>query len=227
MTRIIAIDNLRGIAFILMFIQHIFYFYDVSKFYETNYAKIPIINISGIIARTLFIFLAGCSIVLNYKNNKKKFLKNKFKRTFEILLHALIITIITYIYYPDFYVRFGILHFIAISSLLCSLIVPYPKLYILFIILFLFKPPKINNFIDTITGASMKYNMMDWFSLFEWIPLMLLGMYFMQNINIENLKLFDNKILNSNNLLTYLGKNTLNLYTLHIIFLIILFKAIN
>ena len=51
-------------------------------------------------------------------------------------------------------------------------------------ILFLFiTPPKINNFVDTITGASMKYNMMDWFPLFEWIPLMLLGMYFIENIN--------------------------------------------
>jgi len=227
MTRINAIDNMRGIAFIFMIIQHIFYFYDVSKFYETNYAKIPIINMSGIIARNLFIFLAGCYIILNYKNNKEKFLKNKFKRTFEILLHALIITIITYIYYPDFYVRFGILHFIGLGGLICSLIAPYPKLYILFAILFLFiTPPKINNFIDTITGASMKYNMMDWFPLFEWIPLMLLGMYFMENVKIENLKLFDNEILNSNNILTYLGKNSLNLYTFHIIFLIILFSTI-
>jgi uncharacterized membrane protein len=106
--------------------------------------------------------------------------------------------------------------------------VPYPKLYILFIILFLFiTPPKINNFIDTITGASMNYNMMDWFPLFEWIPLMLLGMYFIENVKIENLKLFDYKILNTNNLLTYLGKNSLNLYTFHIIFLIILFSIIN
>jgi uncharacterized membrane protein len=67
---------------------------------------------------------------------------------------------------------------------------------------------------------------MDWFPLFEWIPLMLLGMYFMENVKIENLKLFDNEILNSNNLLTYLGKNSLNLYTFHIIFLIILFSTI-
>jgi len=80
MTRIAIIDNLRGLAFIFMIIQHIFYFYDVSTYYETEYSKNIFIDLSGTIARTLFIFLAGCSLVLNYKKNKESFMKNKFKR---------------------------------------------------------------------------------------------------------------------------------------------------
>jgi uncharacterized membrane protein len=228
MTRIIAIDNMRGIAFILMIIQHLFYFYDVSNYYETQLSKNIIIKYSGLIARSLFIFLAGSSLVLNYKKNKKKFIKNKLKRSFEILIHASLISYITYYYYPDFFVRFGILHFIGIASLLCSFIIPYPKLYLFFIFSFLFiKPPKINNFFNTITGASVEFNMMDWFPLFKWLPLMITGMYFTENIDIEKLKLLDLKILNSNNLLTYLGKNSLNLYTIHVIFLIIFFKMIH
>ena len=37
--RINTIDNLRGIAFILMVFQHIFYFYDVSMNYKTSYSS--------------------------------------------------------------------------------------------------------------------------------------------------------------------------------------------
>jgi uncharacterized membrane protein len=227
MTRIIAIDNMRGIAFILMIIQHVFYFYDVSNYYETQLSKNIIIEYSGSIARSLFIFLAGCSLVLNYKKNKKKFIKNKINRSLEILIHAGIISYITFFYYPEFFVRFGILHFIGVASLLCSFIAPYPNLYLFFIMCLIFmEPPKINTFIDTITGASTNFNMMDWFPLFKWLPLMITGMYFIENINIEKLKFLDLKILNSDNLLTYLGKNSLNLYTFHVIFLIIFFNII-
>jgi uncharacterized membrane protein len=228
MTRIIAIDNIRGIAFILMIIQHLFFFYDVSNYFKTNLSNNIIIEYCGSIARSLFIFLAGCSLVLNYKKNKKKFIKNKLDRSLEILIHAGIISYITFLYYPEFFIRFGILHFIGVASLLCSFITPYPKLYLFFIILFLFiQPPNINSFFDTITGASIQYNMMDWFPLFKWLPLMITGMYFIEKINIEKLKFLDLKILNSNNLLTYLGKNSLNLYTFHVIFLILFFKLIN
>ena len=60
--RINTIDNLRGIAFILMVFQHIFYFYDVSMNYTTSYSSINFIDVSGLISRTLFILLAGYMI---------------------------------------------------------------------------------------------------------------------------------------------------------------------
>ena len=222
MTRINLIDNLRGIAFIFMIIQHIFYFYDVSNNHITTYSNNSIIQLFGTIARTLFIFLAGCSIVLNYKKNKKNFKKNKFKRTIEILIHALIITITTYILYPNSFIRFGILHFIGISSIICSFIVPYPKLYILFILFFsLITPPKINTFIDTITGSNAHYNMIDWFPLFNWIPLMLFGMLFTKNFNFDIIKVSENKFL------SYLSNNSLNLYTSHVILFNLFFYKIN
>ena len=222
MVRVELIDNLRGIAFIFMIIQHVFYFYDVSKHYETNYAKNIFVNYSGTIARTLFIFLAGCSLVLNYKKNKDSFIKNKFKRNMEILFHGLIITATTYLLYPEFFVRFGILHFIALASMLCSFIVPYPNTYILFILLFTFiDPPKINPVVDTITGASLNYNMMDWFPLFKWLPLFILGMYFIENVDLDKLQVPQNKFL------SFLSKNSLNLYTSHVVLLLLLFNKIN
>ena len=112
MNRLISIDNLRGIAFIFMVIQHIPYFYDVVHNYETNYSKNIFINYSGKIARYTFIILAGVSLGLFKKKNNK----NRIKRSLIILFHALLISIVTYILYPNYWVRFGILHFIATSA---------------------------------------------------------------------------------------------------------------
>ena len=105
MTRYNSIDNIRGIAFIFMLIHHINYFYDVTNNYSTSYAKNIFVDFSGTIARTIFILLAGVSLTFISKKDK---LKNRFKRSFEILCHALIITFITYLFYPKIFIRFGI-----------------------------------------------------------------------------------------------------------------------
>jgi uncharacterized membrane protein len=196
MSRTILIDNVRGIAFILMVIHHIFYFYDVSNNYSTSFSQNPVVDASGYMARTLFIFLAGVSLSL-FKTSTKK----RANRSFKIAIHALIISLISYLYYPDIFVRFGILHFMAISTFILSFIVPYPKLTILVLFIsILYTPSKINPLLDTITGAMAHNNMMDWFPLFKWLPLMMIGMYAMDNINIEKIKLLDINILKSENL---------------------------
>jgi uncharacterized membrane protein len=66
------IDNLRGIAFLLMIIHHIFYFKDVSTNYSTSYANNIFVKSSGIVARTLFIFLVGLSLSISDNNKKSK-----------------------------------------------------------------------------------------------------------------------------------------------------------
>jgi len=224
MTRYLAIDNLRGIAFIFMIIHHIFYFYDVSNDYITSYSQNKIVDTSGTIARSLFIFLAGISLTLiSNKKDIKKIIKKRLDKSFIIGLHALIISIVTFIYYPTFFVRFGVLHFITITTFLLSFLVPYPKLTLIILVLsILYKPHKINPFIDTITGASVNFNMMDWFPLKPWISLMLTGLVVGQDINLNLL----DKIpyLSSNNLITKIGQNSLELYTGHVLFLIFFYS---
>jgi len=220
MSRIILLDNLRGLAFIFMIIHHIFYFYDVTNNYTTSYAKNIMVDISGTIARTLFVFLAGISLVLLSKN--KNNISKRLKRSLEIAGHGLIITAVTYYFFPKYFIRFGVLHFIALATFLLSFIAPYPKLtFMLFILSLIITIPKINPFIDTITGASVNYNMMDWFPLNKWLPLMILGLMFAQNYNLVELKF--NDFLMKNNFLTLIGQNCLQLYTVHVVFLIVFY----
>ena len=217
--RYLFIDNLRGIAFLLMVIHHIFYFKDVSNGYLTSYADNIFVHTSGTIARILFIFLVGLS--LSISDNK---IKKRIKRSAEILIHALIISFVTYIYYPNIFIRFGVLHFISVASLLGTYFIDKKKLT--FICMFLFiilKPLSVNNsFIDTITGAKINYNMMDYFPLFPWFGLVLAGLFIGKNSDLSKIEKIFNNI--NFNLLTKIGQNCLNLYTAHVILLIIIYN---
>jgi len=236
--RIALIDNLRGFAFLFMIIQHIFYFYDVSTNYRTSYYNNYYIKSSGSIARYLFIFLVGYSLSLSYKNNYK-FYKNRIKKSLLILFHALIISLLTWMLYPEKFIRFGILHFIGVATLLALLIVPYKKLYIIFFFISLYISTQSlyvtnNTIIDTMIGSRIYYQMIDYFPLVQWIPTLILGM-FIESIKINNkhilnlivdnsfLEFFnkDNNIITKN--LSYLGQNCLNLYTIHLIILFLFY----
>jgi uncharacterized membrane protein len=218
--RIHIIDNLRGIAFILMVIQHAVIFYDEA--HNTNYHNIDIIELAGFIARNIFIILAGYSVNLSHKKKDKNILRKRIKRSIEIFLHALIINITTYLLYPDQYVRFGILHFISIGTLLISFIAPYKILtLIIFIASLLYKFPNVNPFINTITGSQVEYHMMDWFPLQKWLPVMLSGLIIGQYVNIDKLKI---PLLEKASHLSLLSKNSLELYTLHFVIFALIAK---
>jgi len=236
MERNLSIDNLRGIAFLLMVFQHIFYIYDVSTNYTTSYRDIGIVDTSGIISRYLFILLAGYSIYLTYKkqdispmesiriseattkNNINKFNK-RVKRSFEIFEHAILITMVTYLLYPDKFVQFGILHFLALGTLLVSFVAPNKIATIIALIISLFAYyPVTGTFADIITGAHANGLMMDWFPLNKWLPVLLSGLVIGQHIDIKL------PILEFNNMITNIGKNSLNLYTIHLIGLLVMFK---
>lgn len=217
------IDNIKGIAFILMILHHILYIYDVT--FYTNYSNNDIIQISGFTARHLFLLIVGMSLIYSYKNNKSNFYKKRINNSFKILLHALLITLITYYYYPNKFIRFGILHSIAIMTLLLSSIIKYDKYYeiilLIFIILNYIEIPSINNHIDLILGQVMpNYNMIDWFPILKCLPVVLSGMIFANKIDLTNF----NHI--NNNILSFIGKNCLELYTLHLYILIILYNTI-
>jgi uncharacterized membrane protein len=225
MERNLTIDNLRGFAFLLMVFQHIFYFYDVSTNYTSNYRNISIVDVSGTISRNLFILLAGYSIYMTYKrdnikkDDKKKWLYKRATRSIQISEHALLITIVTYLLYPDKFIQFGILHFLALGTLLGSLVAPDKQMTFIALLISMFITyPTSGTFADVITGSNSNSLMMDWFPLNKWLPVLLTGLVIGQNIDVKIPGLeFDN-------MLTYFGKNSLNLYTGHLVALLLGYK---
>jgi uncharacterized membrane protein len=163
---------------------------------------------------------------MNYEKDKENNLAKRTKRSLEILMHGFLITLVTYILYPQYFIKFGILHFLAVGTLLVSFLAPYKltSLVVLFVIMNI-TYPKINSYVDLVTGAEANSFMMDWFPLNKWLPLLLAGLILGQNIPTTCLtpKALPTA-LNFDNFITDLGKNSLNLYTLHVVVLLVFYK---
>lgn len=236
-SRLDWIDISRGIFFFPMFIFHLFSIYDINT--GTKYSSQSIINFLGYV-RLLYIMLAGVSLYLaaNSKKNQSisKFLKKRCLRSYHIAIYAIIITILTYFLYPNIMIKFGILHFLALGTLIVSPIAYLNSKYITFIFFVISIIlsygnciPSISKPIDVILGGGKlsPYPSMDWFPLLKFMPYLLFGILIAQIFKFNN----DNKNeLNKKTpffkLLEWMGKKSLELYTAHVIILLVIYYVI-
>ena len=242
------IDILRGLFFFPMFIFHLFSMYDLTNNFNTSLTSNKLLSFIGNV-RDLYILLAGYSVYLSYqsykesnkKSNKESsiidFIKYRLSRSGTIAIHALLITIVSHYLYPNFGIKFGILHFIAVGTLLLAPITALDSPAITFIIgaIWLYitsnnlipsalgwKPfgldlPNLNEVINTITGKVIHYNMADYFPLNKKLILLICGLFLAQVIH-PKLKATDN---DKTSVLEEMGKNSLELYTSHFIIIMI------
>jgi len=116
--RYLELDALRGIAIIAMMIYHTLF--DLTYFFAVT---LPIPSTvwqpwSQPIA-FLFLLLVGvCSTISWQRSASYHRIQKLFKRFTIIAIGALLISIITYVHQPESFVRFGILHLIAVATLL-------------------------------------------------------------------------------------------------------------
>ena len=115
MKRYEEIDILKGIAVICMIIFHFYYFPNQYGFKEIEYDTINLKVIANL-AQIIFITCVGINLVFAKENNKNAGVH--LQRVGKIVFYAVLMSIFTYIVFKEKYVKFGILHFIAFSSLI-------------------------------------------------------------------------------------------------------------
>ena len=131
-----SIDIFKGVAVIFMIIFHIFYFPNQYGFKEFNYDT-PFLKCIARIAQMIFITGVGVNMYISYKSEEDKFKKNKdkkkkksqfnlkqLKRIGKLAMLALFLSIFSYKIFGDMFIKFGILHFMALSSLLVMFFIP-------------------------------------------------------------------------------------------------------
>lgn len=168
--------------------------------------KMPVVLLARGVA-TLFIFLAGVSATIKFKKNKDKGTKNIIfsftKKAGVILFWAGMITAVTYFMFPKDYIFFGILHFMAVSTILIIPLLYWKNSYLL-IALGL-----------TIIGLNLvmqkiivlNFSSLDYFPLIPWFGVVIFG------IVAGRVIVFDKS--NKRNLLTIIGQKSLMIYLLH------------
>ncbi|MEM1365552.1 MAG: heparan-alpha-glucosaminide N-acetyltransferase [Pseudomonadota bacterium] len=136
-SRIALVDAVRGVALLAM--AHFHFVFDLEMFGYVEpgtAASVPWKPYARSIATT-FLFLVGLSLVLAHaqRPNPLEALRDKrfWWRIAQVAGAAIVITVATYIAIPQAFIFFGILHHIALASLLGLLFValPWPMLAVL------------------------------------------------------------------------------------------------
>ena len=189
--RFVEIDVAKGFAVLLMIFFHYFYLGKHMNIFDANTSSGWLFAFAKI-AHTTFILASGANLAISTSNKSpSEYLPKKIKRGLYLVVIGLFISYFTKIEFGDNYVRFGILHFLGVATILSSFLMKSPTLTYLFaglILLFhgLLKNTNLKDkFINVcennpltcfISGVmNTKYNTLDHFSLVPYLGVFLLG----------------------------------------------------
>jgi uncharacterized membrane protein len=179
----------------------------------------------------MFIFLAGLSLTLMYNQTKKEVHKKFFFRGLKIFGYGVLITIVTFLTFPEAFIVFGILHFIGISIILGSFFLKYNKLNLvlgLLIILFGFYLQSFSfnfSYLLWLGFTPQNFYTFDYWPILPWFGVTLLGIFFGNFLYKNGKRSFKIKDLSNSfvtKFLDLLGRNSLFIYLVHQPLLILL-----
>ncbi|RLG17676.1 hypothetical protein DRN62_00575 [Nanoarchaeota archaeon] len=200
--RLWLIDFSRGIAVIAMIIFHATFDYYFLTGQEFNYSSLAYpIGFS-------FIFISGLALY-NSKKDAKKFAK----RFLKLFSYALLISGVTFLFYPNCFVKFGILHFFAFSTPIVYFFLDKGKWNLLaaFFVLALSPFVKHPNFCS-----------LDYYPLIPWLSVYFFGLYFGEYVSEYLTK--NNIILKELDLIAKMGRHSLTIYLIHQPILFLFYK---
>lgn len=205
------IDALRGLAILRM----ISYNWSFSLAFLGVYIFEPGLYLPGLSA-VAFIFLSGLSMTLSKK-------KQYYRRGIEVFGWGLLITAMTFIFFRENFIVFGILHLIGVSTILGQFFLKYKRLNIVLgsaVILVGLLIQSISFEAPYLLWLGFKPNFptFDYFPLLPWFSLTLFGIA-AGNMFYRNGKRYFRLADMSGNIvirmLSFLGRNSLKIYLLH------------
>lgn len=223
-TRFWQLDILKGIAIIFVVIYHAVF--DLAHF--TTFNIDPTTWFWSLIGRTaasLFIFSSGISLALSIHKAEQK--NGSYQRIYiraaKLLGIASVITLITAIIFDEGTILFGILHFLAIASLIgipCYNLGIYNIFLSAFIFLFSFfiieQISISSSYLIWLGIAPSNFLTFDYFPIFPWFGLYNIGLYIGKQFYIAQQPLkapsFYQKVFSP---LCFLGQHTLIIYLIH------------
>lgn len=224
------IDSLRGLAVVCMICYHFLFdlaFFgvislDVSSGFLWFFARMT---------ASTFIFLMGVSLTLSSSRSKlsgsylhKNLFKKYLIRGCRIFLYGLLITIITWIFIPQEFIIFGILHFIGIAIILAY---PFLKrkylnlvvgIFIIFIGIYLQTLSFNFTWLMWLGFVPNSLSTVDYFPIFPWFGIVLLGIFFGGILYKNYKRQFKLPDLSNNYFFkgsAFLGRHSLVIYLIH------------
>ena len=217
--RIWEIDFARGVCIILVIIGHIIY--DLNYYFNFPLSlDFPLIKIIAYLVVTIFIVL--CAISSSFSNSN-------LKRGFKLLAVAVLITIVSYIYSPNFFIKFGIIHLLSINIILYPVFRKLPDYaliatgsVIIAIGIFFSQITTDFSFLFPLGIKNLSFSSLDYFPLFPWSGVFLLGIYFSRIFYKDRKSIFEWS--KNNKTIFWFGRHSLWIYLAHQPVLIFVFK---
>jgi len=121
--RFAAIDGLRGFAICLMLAYHFAFDLTWFRVIRADFNNDPLWLGFRAVILTLFIALVGVSLVLARHASRRDF----WQRVALIAACAALVSVASYVTFPQTFITFGILHCIAVASVLARPLVAFPR----------------------------------------------------------------------------------------------------
>ncbi len=223
--RFFEIDFLRGIGIIMVVIFHLFFDLDYfgilpNEMYEGSWL------IFQRSAASILILVFGISLVLSYERAKDGVdnLFAKFgKRALYLAGIALLITAATWVYPHKGFIVFGIIHFLAVATILGYFFLRFYYVNLLLgiatvIIGLQFSELTVNTNLLFWLGLSFKgFYTLDYFPIFPWFGIVLIGMFFGKRFYVYSKRSLKSGLGQSRitTIISYIGRNSLVIYLAH------------
>jgi len=161
------------------------------------------------IAASLFVGISGVSYFLAHRL-EYDFTKTS-GRTKRLIFWAFVITIITYIFEPSAYVRFGVLHLLALASIVAFPVARKPEFAFGIGLILLIIPLSSNSNLVWL-GLSETVIAVDYFPLNPWLGIFFIGLALASRIYPEGKPLTE---IQWPEKWLWFGRNTLTIYVIH------------
>lgn len=216
--RIWQLDFYRGLVLVLMIIFNWSFLLNYLGVYSLAATDNSLYwDVFPRIIVALFCLISGISLTISY--DAKKGIAPYVKRSLTLFACALGVSVVTWAMFPDSFIIFGILHFMALAGLLAYFFIKYVPNNItillagLMIITVGFAIANVfadNNALLIFGLRSINFSSLDYEPLLPWFGFILLGIFLGRTIkwNETLASPFEKAVC-------WLGKNTLTIYLIH------------
>ncbi len=216
------LDFLRGLAIIMMVIFHLifdlYYFggygFDVNSGFWLVFARVTAL---------IFLTLIGICLTISYNKNSDKIWAKNLKRGLKVFGFGLIITGITWFFFKESFIVFGILHFIGISVILSPIFLRFNRLNLLLAVIFIifgFYLYSLSFGFPWFVWLGLQpqtFYTFDYFPIFPWFGVVLFGMFLGKTLYTKNKRRFRLKDVSNRpmRLFGFLARHSLVIYLIH------------
>lgn len=215
--RIASVDAARGAAIVMMVAYHVFFDIQYFGIAQVGIGRFPL-SLLQMATGTLFVLIAGVSLTLSESKNTEGYV-HYVKRAAALGAVALLITVATWVYPHDGFIQFGVIHMLALSTLIAPLFFRLGWMNLVLGALIVLAGTQLSMTADThwlfwLGINDPGYHALDNYPMLPWFGVVLIGVWLGQSLFPAAVKKGPTR-LPGEAALAFLGRNSLAIYLAH------------